>query len=80
MTDDSMAPTIKINDYTYIEFNSPLQNNDIGIFNVNNNILIRRFELKKSKLTLKPDNLIYDDIIVSEDDSFNIIGKVFLKT
>ena len=77
--DDSMTPTLSLGSYTFVEFNSPLNNNDIGLFNINNDILIRRLSTKKNKIILKPDNKNYNIIEVSENDSFYIIGKVLLK-
>ena len=78
INDDSMYPTFDINSYIFVEFNSPLNNNDIGLFNINNDILIRKFSLKNGKITLKADNSTYDDIKISNNDSFYIIGKIFV--
>ena len=36
------------------------------------------FYAKKGKITLKPDNKKYEDITISENDTFYIIGKVLV--
>lgn len=76
--DDSMNNTFKKGDYIFVEFNYPLNNKDIGLFSINNEIVIRKFFLKKGKYTLKADNKSYKDIVVTESDSFFIIGKVLV--
>ena len=60
----------------FVEFNSPLNNKDIGVFSVNGQIVIRRFFLKKGKYTLKADNKSFKDIAITDSDVFYIIGKV----
>lgn len=77
MKTKDMEPTIKINSYVHIEFNVPLNNNDIGVFCIDNKIIIRRFILKDEKIILKADNNSFDDIYIDESTkSFYIIGKV----
>lgn len=77
MNDNSMEPCILKNSFAYVEFNVPLNNSDIGIFNINNTVLIRRFILSNGKIILRPDNKKYNEIIVNDDCSdFYIIGKV----
>lgn len=78
MIDDSMEPYIKNKTYVYIEFNAPLNNNDIGIFSLNDKILIRKFILNSGKIILRAENSKYYDIYIDdENDNFYIIGKVF---
>lgn len=76
--DDSMEGICNKGEYIYIELNSPLNNKDIGIFSVNNEIVIRKFFLKKGKYTLKANNKSFKDIAISESDDFFIIGKVLV--
>lgn len=76
MPDDSMASFIKKGEYIYIEFNSPLSNKDIGLFSINDKIVVRRFFLKKGKYTLKAENKSFEDIVITDSDNFYIIGKV----
>ena len=39
-------------------------------------IIIRRYVIRKDSLVLRADNKDFDDIILSENDTYNIIGKV----
>lgn len=74
--DNSMEPTIIQGSYAYVEFNSPLNNKDIGLFYYNNRFLIRRFIIRKDFLMLKSDNISFPDIKLSENDDFYIVGKI----
>lgn len=76
LNDDSMKPTFTKDAYVFIEFNSPLENKNIGLFSLNGNIVVRRFITKKGKITLRADNKEYEDIEVASSDEFYIIGKV----
>lgn len=77
MPDNSMEKTINTGDYIHIEFINNLQNNDIGIFSLNNKILIRRFILENGEIILKADNKKFEDICIKNDiSSFYIIGKI----
>ena len=79
VTDKAMLPTFAPKDYVFIESNTLLNNKEIGIFNLNNKILIRRFINKKGKIVLKADNKDFDEISVDLKDIFYIIGKVLGK-
>ena len=35
-------------------------------------------DLKKGKIILKPENRRFDEIKITEDDEFYIIGKIFV--
>lgn len=74
--DDTMEPYLPKNTYGFLEFNIPLNNKDIGLFELNGELLIRRFIIRKDKLVLRADNKSYSDIDLSENDNFTIIGKV----
>lgn len=74
--DDAMEDYFKKGEYIFIELNSPLNNKEIGLFSINNEIVIRKFFLKKGRYTLKADNKSFKDIVVSDSDDFYIIGKV----
>ena len=73
---DEMDPILKKDSYAYIELNVPLNNKDIGLFKLNDRILMRRFIIRKDKLVLRADNKNYEDIDLSENDNFTIIGKI----
>lgn len=77
--DDAMAPTIAKNSYVFVEFNTPLSTKDIGLFSYNDKILVRKFHSRNGKITLKADNKEVEDIKVSDNDTFYMIGKVFVK-
>lgn len=74
--DDAMEPAYKKDSYVFIEYNSPLDNKDVGLFFLNEKFYIRRFIQKRGKITLKADNKSVNDISVTEDDTFYVVGKV----
>lgn len=76
MPDDSMGDALPCNTYVFIEFNTLLDNNDIGLFFVKDHFTIRRFFSTEGKITLKADNKEFSDIDISDDDNFYIVGKV----
>lgn len=77
--DDSMENLLEKGDYAFVEFNTPLNNKDIGLFSVNNEILVRKFFFKKGKYTLKAENKSYKDIVIADTDKFFIVGKILGK-
>ncbi len=76
VSDDSMEPKLKKGDFAFIEFNSLLENKEVGLFNINNKIIIRRFVIRRGKIILKPDNKDFDEIEVRDSDKFYIVGKI----
>ena len=76
ISDFSMEPKLKKGDFAFIEFNSLLENKEVGIFDVNGKLLIRRFVIRRGKIFLKPDNKELEEIEVKDSDKFYIIGKV----
>lgn len=76
ITDTSMHPILKLNSHAFIAFNIPLNHRDIGVFSYNNEIIIRRFLIRKNYLALRAENKEIKDIILSKDDNFIIIGKI----
>lgn len=74
--DDVMEPTFIKNSYAFLELNVPLNNNDIGLFEYNGTLMVRRFIIGKDKLVLQADNKNYEDIDLTENDDFIIVGKV----
>ena len=79
VNDSCMEPAFSKGSYLFIELNPILNNKDIGIFSLNNKILIRRFYSKKGNIVLKADNKDFEDIKVSASDNFFIIGKALNK-
>lgn len=74
--DKSMLPRIEEGTYVFVELNTPLENKDIGIFEINGKIIIRRYVIRKDSLVLRADNKEFDDIVISKKDNYNIIGRV----
>jgi len=79
VSDDAMENTFLKDSYVFVEFNSPLNNKDYGLFNYNGDIIIRKFFARNGKITLKPDNKDYNNITISNNDKFYIIGKILNK-
>lgn len=79
VNDNSMEPTFETGSYVFVEFNTPLNSKDYGVFSVNGEILIRKFTSKKEKITLKADNKDFKDISIKYSDDFYIIGKILSK-
>lgn len=78
INDNSMEPKFKKDSYVFVEFNSLLDNKDIGLFSFNNNILIRSFSNNKNKIVLKAINKAEKEIIIKNTDDFYIIGKILV--
>lgn len=77
--DESMEPKFKNGEYAFLELNAPLDNRDFGLFIYEGKYLVRRFIIRQDKLILRPENKAYDEIDLSEDDDFTIIGRVIPK-
>lgn len=74
--DDTMEPSFIKGDYAFVELNVPLKNKDVGLFKYNGALITRKFIIRRDDLVLRADNKKYDDIVLSEDDDFTIIGKL----
>lgn len=79
VNDDSMSPKFKKDSYVFVEFNSPLNNKDIGLFEYDNNYIIRKFIIRKNDLVLRAEKDDVEDIVISSNDNFYIIGKILGK-
>jgi len=78
VNDDAMKISLEKNSYVFVEFNAPLNNKDIGLFCLNDEIIIRKFIIKKDKILLKSENKFFEDITIKNDDDFYILGKIFI--
>ena len=76
INDNSMEPALKKGTYAFVELNSHLNNKEIGLFCLEEKILIRIFYEKKGKIILKADNKDISDIDVKNSNNFYIIGKI----
>lgn len=74
--DMAMVPKIKVGDIMYIEYSAPLSNKDFGLFEYNGSLIIRKFIIRKKDLVLRAEDNSIEDIIITKDSNFNIIGKV----
>lgn len=76
VNDNSMEPRLEKGTYAFVEFNTPLENKDIGLFELNGTLLIRRYVIRKDDLVLRADKKGIEDIILTEKDDYSIIGKI----
>ena len=76
ITDDAMQPRLEKDTYAFLEFNTPLENKDIGVFEYNGQILVRRYVVKKDGLLLRADNKEFKDLPLNSRTKYTIIGKV----
>lgn len=76
VANNDMAPKYKEGSFVYIEFNSPLANKDIGIFEYEGKMLLRKFIIRKNDLVLRAEDSSIQDIVVTKDSNFYIVGKV----
>ena len=76
INDTSMEPKLKKDSYAYIEFNTPLDNRDIGLFSYQGQLLIRRFIIRKDGVVLRAEDKEIKDICLDPKENFYIVGKV----
>ena len=76
INDTSMEPKLKQNTYAYIEFNTPLDNRDIGLYCYDGKLLIRRFVIRKDGVVLRAEDKSIEDICIDFKGDFYIVGKV----
>ena len=76
--DDSMAPSMVKDNIAYVEIAGLLSNKDIGLFQVNDKFLIRRFLYRKNEIVLRAEDKSFEDIKVSTLNNFKIIGKIYV--
>ena len=76
INDNSMEHTIPNNSTVIIHMNCEVLNEEVGVFILNNNLLIKRFIQINGCKMLISDNGTFYPIIIAETDSFFVIGKV----
>ena len=74
--DNSMEEKISKGSKIFIEFYTPVNNKDVGLFSVNGKLLIREFRFKGDKIVLKAYNKEVDDLTITANDDFKIIGRM----
>ena len=77
--DDAISKHFPKDSYVFIEFNSPLNTKDYGLFSYNGQILMRKFYDRNGKIILKSDTPEYKDISINNNDTLYIIGKILMQ-
>ncbi len=80
VNNDDMSTKLKEGSFAYIEVNTPLNNKDIGLFEYEGKLIFRKFIIRKKDIVLRADKEGVQDIVVTKDSPFYIIGKVLGST
>ena len=78
ISDSSMSPTFKEDSYVFVEINGAVKHREIGFFKVNNEYIVRKLLYKRNGFVLKANDRKFDDIVISNSDDFQIIGKIYI--
>lgn len=73
---DSMEYTIENGSIIFVKKNIEVPNKKVGAFIHNNQALLKRYVCMGDRCYLRSDNREYPDIPISEDDRFEIVGRV----
>lgn len=74
---DSMINAgINDGDLALIKMQKQLENNEIGAFRINGEVTLKRLKIEDNTIKLKAENFLYKDIVVTEKDNFEVIGKL----
>ena len=76
INNEDMSPKFKLGSIVYVEMNTPINNKDIGIFEYEGKIIIRKFIIRRKDIVLRAEKDDIEDIVVTRDTEFYIIGKV----
>ncbi len=79
MQDDSMKSSAPKGSYLYLELNAIPEHRELGLFQYNDKLLVRRILYRKNKIVLKSDSLLAKDIVIEDGSQFTIIGKVYVR-
>lgn len=74
--DDTMEPKLTSGSYAFVEFNTPLDNKDIGLFNYKNTYIFRKLIIRQDYLILRALKDGVPDIKVGYNEPIYILGKV----
>lgn len=75
---DSMEPVFKNDSYVFVEKQRDLYSGTIGVVIVNSQAFLKRIWFENNHARLESFNKEYEDIIVTEEDDFRIVGKVVM--
>lgn len=78
MPDNSMYPLIEKDATVFVEEAALLDNKDVGIFQVNDKFLVRKFLYRKNDIILRAEDKEFEDLAVSTIYNFKIIGKIYI--
>ncbi|GFH39819.1 S24 family peptidase [Lactococcus insecticola] len=73
---DSMEPDYHDGDYIFVEQTYELSDGDIGVFELDGGAYVKELRLDGMSGSLHSLNAKYDDIAITPDRDFRIIGKV----
>lgn len=76
ITDEAMMPKLLPGMYAFIEFNSPLESRDIGLFEYDGKLIVRRLVVRKIGMVLRADNKDFPELPLDENINYTIVGKV----
>lgn len=76
MPDDSMTPLIAKGSLLHVKYTSFIQNGDICIAVLNGKTIIREFFATNNGIRLHAENINYEDVVITANDSLDIIGKI----
>ncbi len=74
--DDSMRPTLQDGCRILVKKNVEINEDDMGVFIHNGEMIVKRYKKFKNRIYLCSDNLNYPSREVRKEDSFCICGKV----
>lgn len=75
---DSMEPIFHDKDYVFIKKQLEIYSGNIGVVIVNGESFLKRVWFVNNNIRLESFNKKYQDIIITENDDFSIIGKVVM--
>ena len=75
---DSMEPTLKDKSVIFIKRADKPEQNDVGLFIVNGEVMCKRYMKQGRGYRLVPDNAAYNSISSKDVNSFVFLGKVII--
>ncbi|KYM45722.1 S24 family peptidase [Fusobacterium necrophorum] len=75
--EESMLPESDNNSLIFIEKNTPVLHNEVGVFYLNGRLLLKRkIETEERDLILFSENRDYNPILVKKEDDYKELGKI----
>ncbi|MGA1846545.1 transcriptional repressor LexA [Deferribacter abyssi] len=74
--DSMIEKRIFEDDYILVELTKEILNGEIGVFRLNGEVTVKTYINKEEYIILRSENRSYEDIVVTNNDDFEIIGKV----